>query len=267
MNIKKRGAALFLALALFCSLNACTINDVGKYRVAEKLSEQSFCVAFRSGDKVGLAVNAALEVLSANGKAKELSVKWFGEDGVILQGDGEALDEILPELEPRTLLVGYDSGRLPFSGRSKTGLPTGFDVEMAKEACALLGWKTKFIAVDVSKAEVELNSGNVDCVWGGFAYDENLKKIDTSPVYMTNTIVLASLSGSDVRGISSLSGKTLSLSENSYFNAALESREAMKEKPAFIVRLLGGSGACIEALNEGSCDAIITDRAALYHYR
>lgn len=267
MNIKKRGAALFLALALFCSLNACTLNEVGKYRVAERLSEQSFCVAFRSGDKVRTAVNAALEVLSANGKAKELSVKWFGDDSFILEGDSGALKDILPELEPRTLLVGYDSGRLPFSGRSKTGLPTGFDVEMAKEVCALLGWKTKFIAVDVSKAEVELNSGNVDCVWGGFAYDESLKKIDTSPVYMANTIVLASLSGSDVRGISSLSGKTLSLSENSYFNAALEAKEALRDKPGFIIRLPGGSEACIQALNEGSCDAIITDLAALYHYR
>lgn len=258
--------ALFLALGLIISLSGCSINEVGKYRVAAKLMEQQFCVGFRSEDKVGEAVTAALNVLCDNGKASELSMKWFGENVILMQGDSAALDEILPKLEKRTLLIGYDDGRLPFSGKVKNK-PTGFDVEMAAEACKLLGWKTKYIPVDVAKAEVELNSGNVDCIWGGFAYNPELRKIDMSPVYMNNTVVLASLNGSKVKGIGSLSGKTLTLSNNSYFNSALESNTDLKEKPDFIVRVPGGTEDCINALVKGSCDAIITDKAALYYYR
>ena len=144
---------------------------------------------------------------------------------------------------------------------------TGFDVELAKEVCALLGWKVKFIPIDVSHAEVELNSGNVDCVWGGFAYDESYKKIDISPIYMENTVVLASLSGSKVRSAGSLSGRTLTLSENCYYNAVLEQNSTLKNKPAIINRVPGGTASCIEALNGGSCDAIITDIYALFYYR
>lgn len=267
MNRTKRAAALASALGLLITLCACSMREIGKYRVADSLLDQQFCIGFRSGDKVGEAVTAALAVLADSGKTRELSVKWFGEDVFLMEGDPEALDEILPTLEKRTLLIGYDEGRMPFSGKNKAGKPAGFDVELAAELCALLGWKTKYIAVDVSKAEVELNSGNVDCIWGGFAYDESFTKIDMSPIYMKNTVVLASLSGSRVKSISSLSGKTLTLSNNSYFNAVLEANPALKEKPGFIVRVPGGTEGCIDALNGESCDAIITDKAALYYYR
>ncbi len=266
MKKTKRLTALLLALILITSMSGCSLNEVGKYRVAAKLMEQQFCLGFRKDDKVGEAVTAALKVLCENGKAKELSVKWFGEDVVLMQGDGEALDTVLPAIEKRTLLIGYDDGRLPFSGKVK-GKPSGFDVEMASEVCKLLGWKAKYIAVDVSQAEVELNSGNVDCIWGGFAYDESLTKIEMSPVYMNNTVVLAALSSSKVKGIGSLSGRTLTLSNNSYFNNALESNTSLKEKPDFVVRVPGGTEDCINALVKGSCDAIITDKASLYYYR
>ena len=144
---------------------------------------------------------------------------------------------------------------------------TGFDVELAKEVCTLLNWKIKFIPIDVSDAEVELNSGNVDCVWGGFAYSESYTKIDLSPIYMENTVVLASMSGSKVRRVGNLSGKTLTLSENCYFNQVLEGNDSLLNKPAIINRVPGGTASCIEALNTGGCDAIITDVHALFYYR
>lgn len=267
MNKIKRSLTLLMALGLILSLCGCSLNEVGKYQIADRLLNQSFCLGFRAGDKVSVPVLAALSELQASGKIKELSVRWFGEDVSKLSGDDKALDLLVQTLEPRTLLVGCDGGRLPFSGEDEDGVMTGFDVELAKEVCALLGWKIKFIAIDVSDAEVELNSGNVDCVWGGFAYDESLKKIDLSPVYMDNTVVLASMSGSKVRGTGGLSGKTLTLSDNCYYNVVLEENSALKNKPSIINRVPGGTANCIEALNNSACDAIITDAYALFYYR
>ena len=269
MNMKriKRSLALLLVLSFFVPLCGCSLNEVGKYQIAGRLQDQSFCIGFRQGDKVSDAVLAALSELQANGKVKELSVRWFGEDVSELTGDDTALDLMLPTLEPRTLIVGCDGGRLPFSGEDETGAMTGFDVELAKEVCLLLGWTIKFIPIDVSEAEVELNSGNVDCVWGGFAYDESYKKIFLSPVYMENTIVLASLVGSKVHSAGRLSGRTLTLSDNCYFNAVLEADAKLKDRPAIINRVPGGTASCIEALTGGACDAIITDTHSLYYYR
>ena len=266
MKRKTRALALALIILLLLSTAGCGIGGNDKYRVADKLAQQEFCVAFRLDDKAGDAVIAALKVLQASGKVTELSKKWFNEDVSVFKGDPEALNLLDTAIEKRTFIIGYDEGRLPFSGKTNSGMATGFDVELAREVCAELGWKAKFLPIDVSQAVVELNSGDVDCVWGGFAYDEKNTDIRQSPVYMKNTIVLASLRSSSVRSTGGLKGKTLTLSENGYFNALLESSKSLSEKPEYIVKVPGGNDACFKALNDGSCAAIITDLAALDYY-
>lgn len=268
MKKKARALAFVLSVLLIISTTGCSTGGNDKYRVADKLEQQEFCVAFRLDDKAGEAVIAALKVLQDSGKVSEISQKWFNEDLSLLKGDPEALNKLTEKVEKRTFIIGYDSGRLPFSGTSVGGVTAmGFDVDLAKEVCKQLGWKARFIPIDVSQAVVELNSGNVDCVWGGFAYDENNTDINQSPVYIKNTIVLASLVSSNVRSIRSVSGKTLTLSENGYFNAVLEGNSALKDKPKYIVKIPGGTEACFKALDEGACNAIITDLAALNYYR
>ena len=167
----------------------------------------------------------------------------------------------------KKIIVGLDDNYPPMGFKDENNEITGFDVDLAKEVCNQLGWKVKFLPIDVSQATVELNSGNVDCVWGGFAYDESNTDINQSPVYLENTIILASLTSSNVRSVRSLSGKTLTLSENAYFNAVLEGNEALQNKPEYIVRVPGGTDECFEALDNGACNAIITDLAALDYYR
>ncbi|MEA4894071.1 MAG: transporter substrate-binding domain-containing protein [Oscillospiraceae bacterium] len=267
MKKTTRAIAFLLSVVLLISMTACGIGGSGEYRVADKLAQQEFCVAFRLDDKAGDAVISALQVLQSSGKISELSLKWFGEDVSLLKGDEKALDKLEEKPEERTFIIGYDEGRLPFSGKTDGGMATGFDVDLAREVCKQLGWKAKFLPIDVSQALVELNSGNVDCVWGGYAYDENQTGINQSPVYLQNTIVLASLTGSGVRSIGSLSGKTLTLSENAYFNAVLDSSKTLSEKPEYIVKIPGGTEACFKALENGSCAAIITDLAALDYYK
>ena len=267
MKIKARALALGLSIILLMSITGCGLGGNEKYRVADKLAEQEFCVAFRQEDKAGDAVIAALKVLQASGTVTELSNKWFGEDVSLLKGDENALKNMELDTEKRTFIVGYDWGRLPFSGTSASGMAVGFDVELARAVCKELGWKVKFLPIDVSQATVELGSGNVDCVWGGFAYDETNTDIHQSPVYLKNTIVLAALAGSGVRSIGSLSGKTLTLSENADFAAILESSKALQSKPEYIVKVPDGMEGCFKALNDGSCAAIITDLAALDYYK
>ena len=266
MKRRTRAFAFVLTIILLISAAGCGLGGNEKYRVADKLEQQQFCVAFRLDDKAGEAVVAALKVLQASGKVSELSNKWFGVDASELAGDDKALENLVEKPDKRTFIIGYDGGRLPFSGQENGDDATGFDVELAREVCKELGWKAKFLPIDVSQAVVELNSGNVDCVWGGFAYEKDNDKIYQSPVYMENTVVLASLRSSGVRSTGGLSGKTLTLSENGYFNAILEGSKALTEKPAYIVKVPGGTEACFKALNDGSCAAIITDMAALNYY-
>lgn len=266
MNKKNKALALVLSLILLLSASGCGAGN-DKYRAVGTLAEQKFCVGFRLDDKSGQAVIAALKVLEANGTVSDLSMEWFGEDVSLLKGDEQALEALTEKPKKRTFIIGYDAGRLPFSGTDASGKATGFDVSLAQAVCDELNWTAKFLPIDVSQAVVELNSGNVDCVWGGFVYDEGNQKINQSPVYMENTIVLCALKSSSIRRIGSLKGKTLMLSENAYYNAVLENNAALSTKPGFFVRVPNGTQACFEALNSDKCDAIITDLAALDYYR
>lgn len=254
--------ALILIIGLLVPLTSCKVGDNSKYSVVERLETQQLCVAFRQEDKAGDAVIAALAELEAEGEVNSLTRKWFGSDLSLLKGDEQAISKLDFEIEQRTFIMGYDAWHLPFSGEVD-GAAAGFDVDLAKAVCSKLGWRIKFVAVDVSNAYVELNSGNVDCVWGGLPYDESSTKIRQSPVYFKNTVIIAALAGTG----RSLSGKTLAIPEMGCFIAILDAHPDMKKKPEFIVKLPGGVDACFEALDKGVCDAIITDLAGIDYYR
>lgn len=255
-----------LALALLISMSACSVS-YGKYKVIDELLKYELCVGFRQGDKAGQAVIAAMKELQAEGTVDDLSREWFGNNLSTLEGDKEAIENLGFEVEKRDCLIGYDVARMPFSGKDKRSDPIGFDIDFAKAVCKKLGWQAKFIPVDVANAEVELNSGNVDCIWGAFPYSDTYESIDTSPTYMENTIVIATLNSSNMRSMKSLSGKTLMLSESNFFEEILEENSDLQSKPEFIVRVPGGTVECIETLNDCGCDAIITDELALNYYR
>jgi ABC-type amino acid transport substrate-binding protein len=259
--------ALLLSALSLISCSGCGAGGNDKYEVADRLAVQEFCVGFRLNDKSGDAVIAAMKVLQDSGKVAELSKKWFGDDVSLLKGDPNAIDNLGDTPGDRTFLIGYDSERMPFSGTDENGNAEGFDAEFAEAVCEQLGWKAKFIPIDVSKATVELNSGNVDCVWGGLAYDADNKNINQSPVYLKNTIVLASLKDSGILSVHSLTGKTLTVSQNAYFNAVIAANKSLKNRPAYIVRVPDGTEGCFKALNGGSCAAIVTDLVALDYYR
>ena len=265
MNTYRKIVASALLLAFVLSMAGCGAGGNDKYSVVKVLSQQQFCVAFRPDDKAGPAVIAAMQELQAEGRVTELSQKWFGSDVTQLEGKKDAVAALSEKPQSRTLLIGCDSGRLPFSGK-ENGSFTGFDVEFARAVCEKLGWTAKFIAIDVSQATVELGSGNVDCVWGGYAYEKDNTDVSVSPVYLKNTIVLAAKKDAKMYTLGSLSGKTLTLSDSAYHNAMLETYKKLKTKPAYIVRVQNGTADCFAALKDGKADAIITDRAALSYY-
>lgn len=258
--------ALGLIFAMFLTLIGCQTLGNEKFSVAARLETQQLCVAFRAGDRVGEAVSAALREIQAEGEVDSLSRRWFGKELSILRGNDEAISGLEFELTERDLIIGYDAGRLPFSG-DEGGKPTGFDVELARLVCQKLGWNAKFLAINVGNAKTELNSGNVDCVWGAYAYDASETGLGQSPAYMENTVVIASLKGSGVRSLKSLSGKTLAVSELGGFTAILEKNKEAYSAPEYLVKLPGNSDQCFKALEEGSCDAIVTDLASLEYYK
>jgi ABC-type amino acid transport substrate-binding protein len=82
--------AMVLAVLLTVSAVGCTpaasapaaTDAPTGYRVlSETLAAEQYGIGFRNGDvALGLAVQEALDAMIADGKAAEISQKWFGED-------------------------------------------------------------------------------------------------------------------------------------------------------------------------------------------
>lgn len=68
---------------------------------------------------------------------------------------------------------------------------TGFETEFAKAVCEKLGYEPEFIEIDWKTKEIELNAGNIDCIWNGLTIDEDRQAtMAISEPYMKNKQVL-----------------------------------------------------------------------------
>ena len=71
-----------------------------------------------------------------------------------------------------TLVVGLDDSFPPMGFRNENNEIVGFDIDLAKAVAEELGMEVKFQPISWASKEQELNSGNIDCIWNGFAYNE-----------------------------------------------------------------------------------------------
>ena len=86
--------------------------------------------------------------------------------GIVYMNKGE--DENLENV----LVVGLDDSFPPMGFRNESNEIVGFDIDLAKAVTEELGMEVKFQPISWASKEQELNSGNIDCIWNGFAYNE-----------------------------------------------------------------------------------------------
>lgn len=258
----KRLIALVLAVCLGLTLCACG-NTGGAYTMVDTLISGTYALGFRNDDPVADYVEAALHVLAANGKVAELEVKWFNDDVIDIDKDAAALEK-LGDVPQRSLIMGLDPDNFPMSYVSN-GVYMGFDVELCRAVCDLLGWQLKFAEVeDESKAFVHLSSGNVDVVWGGMLLNADETNYQVRCPYMKGGTVLMVLAGSGLNSVRKLSDKKIGMNDAQRYSDALVTTGL--GDTAQIIVTEDGSDLLFDGLYKGTYDAIITDMAAAKYY-
>ena len=113
----------------------------------------------------------------------------------------------------KTIVVGYTIFE-PMNYKDANGDFVGFDTELAKAVFEKLGYKVVFKEIEWDQKFVNLNSGNIDCIWNGLtpeAVDEDgtprTEKADFSYNYMDNTQVVVVRSDSGIATYDDLNGK------------------------------------------------------------
>ena len=263
MKRMKRILALTLALCLMLPLGGCG-QVVGRYRVVETLSEQSYAIGFRNDDYIRYYVEAALQVLAADGTISSLVNKWFIEDNTYYVSNAKALDQF-EGFPSRTLLVGADSDAYPLS-YIENGQWSGYDVELAQAVCGRLGWTAQFIDIKSEDAYDELMSGNVDCAWGGMTLDTDTSEYTVLTPYLDDKLVIITRSDIGPKTLRGLKGQSLVISVEQKYMELLQADERLMNRFGEIKRLTGGLQALLDAVNSGQAAAALVSMTAISRF-
>ena len=207
MKVFRSILCLLLGVCLLLGAAACSDSGNG-YRIIDEYSgEGSYYIAFRKGDDLQKYITAAMQELAAGNLLRSASLSWFGENLVSVQGQAGAMEDLWEEKPERSVVVGIDISNMPMSYMAGGGY-VGFDIDMIMAICSYLSWSVFFYPIDIDRAEVELNAGNIDIAMAVPEADLN-ENFDYSPAYLASQYVLVTRTGSHINRRSSLSGKAL----------------------------------------------------------
>ena len=257
--MKKRIICAALALAMVLSLCGC--GSDGKYKVVKSLGSQEYSIGFRNGDSTYHYIDKALKELAYEGVIDELSTQWFGSSRAVdFPSQKDALSE-LGYIAERTFIIGVDLDSAPMAF-TKGEEFVGFDIDLAGKVCEKLGWVLKIQPIHSEDAYVELNSGNIDCAWGGVVLDKESPDYTILETYMSTDVVLAG-KGS---GSSSVRDKLLYIGTTQSALDTVNASSSVSRKLGQITRINGGASEYFSALDNGDCDLILTNEAAVDYF-
>ena len=242
-------------------VSLCACGGGTGYKVVKTLADQEYSIGFRNGDSTYHYISGALRELSFDGTVDKLAKKWFGSSSAVsFPSSRDALSEY-GYISPRTFIIGVDMGSFPMCCEQGGGY-SGFDVELAQAVCEKLGWQLKVQPILSENAYVELNSGNIDCAWGGVVLDSSSRDYTILFTYMSNKLVIAG----QKRIGSSLRGKTLYVSPSQSYIDILGQQNNVLDKLGQVTKVRGGTVDFFDYLDNGACDLIVTTSSAVSYY-
>lgn len=267
----KKFLSLMLAL-LMCAIPLCACSSSDNFTeftiIEENFGDELYAIGFRKGDvALMLKVQETLDAMVADGKAAEISTKWFGSDKLLKDqafpndttaaADDTSLQYIL---DKGTFIVGLDPAFPPMGYTDESnGDLVGFDIDLAREVCARLGVELKLQAIDWSAKEMELAGKNIDCIWNGFSInDERVAVLTLSKPYLANAQIVMVPEGSTIKTKADLAGKTVGLQGGSSAYEAVMA-DAVSAQIGKIEEYADNLSAFMD-LKAGRIDAFVVDR-------
>lgn len=178
-------------------------------------------MAMVSGCSGQAAGNTAAETAETTGKAADTTAAEADAD--------TSADTKAPEAEASeagstggTFTVGFDQEFPPMGFVGDDGEYTGFDLEVAKEVAEHLGLEFVPQPVDWAAKDMELESGNIDCIWNGFTMTGREDDYTWSEAYMANQQVFVVTAESGIKTLADLAGKVVEVQAESSAEAALK---------------------------------------------
>lgn len=160
----------------------------------------------------------------------------------------------------KTLTVGFDAEYPPFGYMDESGEYVGFDLDVAQKVCDNLGWELVKKPINWDSKDMELNSGNIDCIWNGFTINGREDDYTWSDPYLNNEQVMVVTSDSGIETLADLAGKNVVVQAASAALDALNSEDnkeltdsfaSLTENPDYNTAFMN--------IDSGAADAVAVD--------
>lgn len=167
---------------------------------------------------------------------------------------------VYADAENKTLVVGFDAEYPPFGYMDDEGEYVGFDLDIAQKVCDNLGWELVKKPVNWDSKDMELNSGNIDCIWNGFTMNGREDDYTWSDPYLNNEQVMVVGADSGIEKLEDLEGKNIVVQVASAALAALngEENKALTESFASLTENPDYNTAFMN-IDSGAADAVAVD--------
>ena len=157
-----------------------------------------------------------------------------------------------------TLIVGFDQDFPPMGFVGDNGEYTGFDLDLAKEVASRLGLEYKAQPVAWDSKDMELESGNIDCIWNGFTITGREDDYTWTTPYMANKQVFVVANDSDIKSQADLAGKVVEVQADSSAEAALKENQDLANTFGQLLTTPDYNTAFMD-LEQGAIDAVAMD--------
>ncbi len=162
--------------------------------------------------------------------------------------------------EKGTFILGLDDSFPPMGFRDEDNNIVGFDIDVAAAVAERLG--VEFIAQPIvwDAKELELSSGNIDCIWNGMSITpEREESMAMTFAYLNNKMIFYTRADAGIATLDDLAGKTVAMQNGSYAQELLEGEYA--DLAATFADVLGFDDylTALMDLQNGGCDAVLMD--------
>ncbi len=154
--------------------------------------------------------------------------------------------------------VGFDQEFPPMGFVGDNGEYTGFDLALAEEAAKRLGLEFVPQPINWDAKDMELESGNIDCIWNGFTMQGREDAYTWVGPYMANNQVFVVNGDSDIATKEDLSGKAVEVQKDSSGLNAINDNAELLGSFASLTEVADYNTALMD-LESGACDAVCMD--------
>lgn len=128
--------------------------------------------------------------------------------------------------EKGSLIIGLDDTFAPMGFRDENNELVGFDIDLARAVCEVLGVEAEFQPIDWDSKEMALAAGTIDCVWNGMSITpEREEGMALSQAYLNNKIIVMTAPGVTVESKEDLANYNIGIQTGSAALEAVQSDE------------------------------------------